>query len=205
MGGPKGMPSRVPSSAAGGISRGVSGVLSGVAPWAAVLLALLLPGASGQTRGAATDAVPKLDLNRFLTAWNVQAWLPNKAETRCVADVDVLYAFGDTPGTFQLGTFCRIANGSIDQWDASGKVDKSGGGKLKLRHWVLFSRPYWVLAAAPDYQWALVGTPDHKSLWILSKTAPIEPGLLAEIERQAAAQGFDTSKLVTVERKAQTQ
>lgn len=174
--------------------------------WQSVLLGFLAPAAVTQTRGTgAVTAVPQLDLNRFSTAWNVQAWMPNKSEKRCVSDVDVLYAFGDKPKTFQLGTFCRLANGSVEEWEGSGKTDKAGGGKLKLRHWVVLSQPYWVLAVAPDYQWMLVGTPNHKKLWVLSKDATLEPGVLANLKGQASAQGFDTSKLVKTVRKAEAQ
>lgn len=184
----------------GRLRRAAAGVLGGV-----VFLVLGLPAMWAQAGGDVVSAVPKLDLNRYLTAWNVQAWLPGKAEKRCVADVDVLYAFGDKPGTFQLGTFCRIANGSIQEWETIGKADKAGGGKLKLRHWVFLSRPYWVLAVDPEYQWALVGTPNHKKLWVFSKAAGVEPGVMAEIQREATAQGFDPGKLVTVTRRAQVQ
>ena len=180
--------------------RAAAGVL-----WGAVFLGLWLPATWAQAGAGAVSAVPKLDLNRYLTAWNVQAWLPSKAEKRCAADVDVLYAFGDKPGTFQLGTFCRLANGSIQEWGNIGKVDKAGGGKLKLRHWVLLSRPYWVLAVGQDYQWALVGTPNHKQLWVLSRAVALEPAAMAEIQRLARAQGFDPGKLATVTRRAQVQ
>ena len=140
-------------------------------------------------------AVPKLDLQQYLTAWYVQAWLPTKAQKRCATNVTTLYAAGNGLGTFQVGTFCQRKDGNTDEWDGTGKVDKTGGGKFKLRRLFILSSPYWVISVAPDYQWALVGTPNHKQLWILSKAATLQPEVLADIEGKASAQGFDISKL----------
>lgn len=144
------------------------------------------------------EAVPQLDLNRYLGAWYVQAWIPAKAQKRCTTNVTVLYAAGDGKNAFQMGTFCQRKDGNTDESGTTGKTEKTGGGKLKVRRLVLLSSPHWVLAVAPDYQWALVGTPNHKKLWVLSKAAILEPGLLDEAEKKAAAQGFDMSKLVRV-------
>jgi apolipoprotein D and lipocalin family protein len=59
-----------------------------------------------------------------------------------------------------------------------------------------FARKYWVLAIGEAYDWALVGDPNHKSLWVLSRTNTVTPELLEEIERRAVAEGFDIAKLV---------
>lgn len=129
--------------------------------------------------------------------------MPNKAEKRCASNVVVLYAAGDKPNSFQMGTFCQRKNGSTEEWSSTGKQDKDGSGKLKLPRFVIFSTPYWVLDTDPEYRWALVGTPNHKRLWVLSKAAMMTPELLAEIEAKASAQGFDISKLVRVVQNAQ--
>ena len=176
-------------------------VRKGLSIPAAVLGVLILLSHAGVAQK--TTAVPKLDLAHFITAWHVQAWMPNKAEKRCVSNVVVLYAAGDKPNGFQTGTFCQRKNGSTEEWSSTGKQDKSGSGKLKLRKFVIFSSPYWVLDADPEYRWALVGTPNHKRLWVLSKAATIPPELLTVIETKAAAQGFDTGKLVKIMPNAQ--
>ena len=122
--------------------------------------------------------------------------MPTKAEKQCTANLDILYAVGDGAHAFQTGTFCQVKNGNAQEWNGTGKTDKAGTGKWKLRRFLFFSSPYWVLAVGPEYRWALVGTPNHKKLWVLSKGAVMAPELLAEIEKQAAAQGYDLAKLV---------
>ncbi len=141
-------------------------------------------------------AVPKLDLNGLMGTWYEIARLPNKAERHCVRNVQVLYALGDKKNTFQLGTSCLLKDGTPDSYDGTGKMDKAGDGKLKLGWLPLFTSPYWVLATGPSFEWALIGSPKHKSLWILSRTAGLDPAVLAGIKATATAQGFDLGKLI---------
>ncbi len=154
----------------------------------------LLP-AMGVARGQSVSAVPKLDLNRYVGVWYEIARLPVKAEKKCADNGMVLYALGDKAGTFQLGTSCQLKNGSAQDLNQTGKLDKNCDGELKLSYFYFFSKKYWVLALGPTYDWALVGTPNHKSLWVLSRTAVLAPEVLTEIEAKATAEGYPTAKL----------
>ncbi len=160
-------------------------------------LAVTVFGGSNAIAQKAT-AVPRLDLDKLTGTWYQIARLPVKAEKKCLSDSTVLYALNDKPNTFQAGTFCVIKGGDLNSNNQSGKMDKAGDGKLKMRRLVLLSRPYWVLATGPDFEWALVGTPNHKSLWILSRTATLPSELYAHLQTLAASQGFPVAKLVPV-------
>lgn len=155
----------------------------------------LTPMAQGAGKAS---AVTPFDLNRYMGTWYEVARLPNKIERRCLTDNMVLYALGDRKNSFQIGISCLLKGGTPDEYDNVGKMNKAGIGKLKLNRLVLFSTPYWVLALGPNYEWAAVGSPNHKTLWILSRNAHLEEGTLTQIKGAAAAQGFDVSKLITV-------
>lgn len=159
-------------------------------------LGALLLVTAGSAAGQTVTAVPKLDLNRYMGSWYEIARLPNKAERRCVRDVHVLYALADNKKNFQIGTSCQLQSGIPDDTRGTGKMDKAGDGKLKLRRLWPFTSPYWVLAVGPAYEWALVGIPNHKSLWILSRTPSLDAAVLAQIKATATAQGFDLAKLI---------
>lgn len=162
-----------------------------------MMLGLLLP-AAGMAAGQVVSAVPRLDLNRYMGAWYEVARYPDKREKRCVSDAAVLYAPGDKPHRFSVVTSCRIQGDNPDAWNASGKMDKSGDGRLTESFLWPFYAKYWVLAVGPAYEWALVGSPNHKTLWVLSRTAVMKPEVLAEVEAKAGAEGFDPAKLVMV-------
>jgi hypothetical protein len=50
----------------------------------------------------------------------------------------------------------------------------------------------------PDapYEWALVGTPDRRFLWILARQPCLPPEVLADLKAQARCLGFDVASLV---------
>ena len=174
----------------------VKQVLRGAAS-AWIVLGSLLPLI--QTAHAQTvTAVPRFDLDRSLGIWYEIARYPNKVEKPCVSDGMVLYAAGDKPRHFQMVTSCLMKGADPEAWDANVTIDKAGDGQLKLTYIWPFSRKYWVLATGPANEWALIGAPNHKSLWILSRTHSITPEILGEIKQKAAAQGFDLAKLVTI-------
>jgi apolipoprotein D and lipocalin family protein len=163
------------------------------------LLVGLLAGGSGMAWAQTVSAVAALDLERYTGTWYEVARYPNKAEKRCVSDGMMLYALGDKPYRFQRVSSCEMKDGVRDVRNANGKAqDKSGDGRFKVSSMWPFSSKQWVLAVGPAYEWALVGAPNHKTLWVLSRTATMTPEVLAEIEGKAAAEGFDKSKLVMV-------
>ena len=58
-----------------------------------------------------------------------------------------------------------------------------------------FKADYWVLGLDADYRWAVVGNPNRKYLWVLSRTPQLPPALLDAALASATAQGFDLSQL----------
>ena len=46
---------------------------------------------------------------------------------------------------------------------------------------------YWILALDPNYQTAMVGTPDRRFLWILSRTTQLDDGIYQRLVEQASA------------------
>jgi apolipoprotein D and lipocalin family protein len=55
---------------------------------------------------------------------------------------------------------------------------------------------YYVLHVDEDYRYAVVGVPDRKSLWVLSRRIPIPEEKLAELLEIAKDAGFDVTKLI---------
>jgi apolipoprotein D and lipocalin family protein len=157
-----------------------------------VLLLAFLQGAAAQT----VTAIPQLDLNRFTGTWYEIARLSNHNEKNCVADVITLIAPADKPNRVQIVLACKVKKGYSDARNATGKKqDKSGDGKVKVSFlWPFYSK-YWVLGIDPENTWALVGSPNHKDLWVLSRTPVMKPEVLSEIEAKASAQGFPVAKL----------
>ena len=163
-----------------------------------LLLGLLLPPLTRTASAQTVTAVPALDLNRYMGKWYELAVFPNKPEKACTSNTVALFAIGYKPNRFLVVTSCQTQNGISESRTASGKRDKAGDGRIKLSYVWPFSSKEWVLALGPDYDWALVGSPNHKLLRILSRTPTLRPELLADITAKAAAEGFNPTKLITM-------
>lgn len=68
--------------------------------------------------------------------------------------------------------------------------------KLVVDFGFLRKGDYWIVGLEKNYQWAVVSGPKKESLFILSRTAPMEAKTLEKILKNLEARGFDTKKLV---------
>ena len=162
----------------------------------ATMFVVLVAGGAGIEAQTATP-VSKLDMERFTGTWYEMARYPNKDEKRCVSDVMEVIAQGAKANRMDIVRTCHNKDRYTDVKNIRAKAaNKSGDGQLKTGLiWPLTSK-YWVLALGPQYEWALAGTPNHKSLWVLSRLSRMRPEVLAEIKGMAVAQGFAPEKLV---------
>lgn len=161
-----------------------------------VFICLLL-AATGRASAQTVTAVPHLDLDRFVGKWYEVARYPTKLEKKCLGNVFQLIARGEKRQHLDLVSSCAIGDGFAYVRNGTIKAEnKTGDGKLKVSYLWPFSTRYWVLALGPDEGWSLVGSPNHKNLWVLSRTATLKPDVLADIRSKAAAQGFPPDKLL---------
>jgi apolipoprotein D and lipocalin family protein len=75
-------------------------------------------------------------------------------------------------------------------------VDEATGAKLKVTFFWPFYGDYWIIKLGMDYEYAVVGTPNLKYLWILSRTPRIDNKLFSELTEFAKSKGFDTNRLI---------
>ena len=158
---------------------------------------------------AAVTSVKNVDWQRYGGQWFELARLPNSFQRKCVGDVTAQYSAAPE-GRIQVVNTCRRDDGSTDSALGEARKVNNEDGRLKVRFaprwlaWVpLVWGDYWVLGLDDEYQTALVGTPDHEYLWLLSRTpqrssAEIEPWLM-----RASAMGFDISRVMLTTQTAQ--
>ena len=115
-------------------------------------------------------------------------------QRNCIADTTAEYAPA-AGGGITVHNRCRTKSG-VDE--ATGKatiVEGFGNSRLKLSFFWPFKADYWILGLDPEYRWAVVGNPNRRYLWVLSRTAQLPPALLEAALASARAQGFDLSQL----------
>lgn len=150
--------------------------------------------------GPPPRTVAAVDLQRYLGLWYEAGRLPNPEQDggrrRCV-DVTATYAMR-ADGSIDVRNQARDAGTRMRPRGIHGRarpVDGSGA-KLRVTFFGLFGGPYWVLGLAPDYRWALVGSPSRRRLWVLSRTPAMEAADYEEALRIAAAEGYDAARVV---------
>ncbi len=164
-----------------------------------ITLAALLLACTQLVRAQTPVAVSHLDDSQMKGTWYEIARLPNKREKTCIGDAFQLDARGDKPHTLQWVNSCRTKSAYVNVYDATAKPqDKKNptDGRLKVTTLWPFTAKYWVLGLGPNDEWSLVGSPNHKNLWIYSRSQMLAPAVLTQIESQAAAAGYPVAKLV---------
>lgn len=147
--------------------------------------------------------VPRVDLNNYLGRWYEICRLPLKWEDAEATDIIASYSLNEG-GSVKVDNRCFDAKGDPSQSIGEATAVDETNARLKVTflpeflRWIPFtSGDYWVLKLDPDYQAALVGGPDRKYLWVLSRTPGMPKPMLDEYLAEARRQGFDLSNLIT--------
>lgn len=151
------------------------------------------------------DVVPvhHVELERYLGTWFEICRLPLKWEDAEAQDITATYSV-EADGKLRVENRCIDKNGEPDRAVGVAIPQDTTNAKLKVSflpqylRWVPFTEgDYWVLAIAPDYSVALVGTPDRKHLWLLARDASPSSDIVDNYLAVARAQGFDLDSLIT--------
>jgi apolipoprotein D and lipocalin family protein len=146
--------------------------------------------------------VAQLDISRYAGQWYEIARLPVFFQRNCVADVTAGYTLRDD-GLIGVRNACRTQDGSTDVSEGVARRVEGEPGQLEVRFapdflgWLPFVwGDYWVIDLDPGYQWAVVGEPRRKYLWILSRTPDMEREVFERIKRRAAEMGYEPDALI---------
>jgi apolipoprotein D and lipocalin family protein len=164
-----------------------------------IYLGIALIGACSVVQAASVQvplqSVPKVDLNRYTGRWYEIAKYPNRFERKCDRNVMATYTLR-SDGKISIVNTCTTREGKLTQANGWAKVvDQKTGSKLKVTFFWPFFGDYWIIDLSPNYEYAVVGEPSRKYLWILSRTAKMDDKLYAEITNRLAAKGYDATKL----------
>jgi apolipoprotein D and lipocalin family protein len=157
-----------------------------------LLLIVGLPATA--TAESPVSSVPALDMTRYAGKWFEIANFPMFFQRNCVGDTTAEY--GMTPGgDISVTNRCRTNEGFDEARGKAWAVEGTGNAQLKVSFFWPFRSDYWVIGLGQDYQWAAVGNPNRKYLWILSRTRQLPKEQLDAALKSAADNGYDLSQL----------
>ena len=173
---------------------------------AAMLLVSVMAMATSSTANAQAAAVNRpvdqLDLQRYTGTWHEIAHLPMFFQRQCVDRITATYT--KLPdGNIEVRNACRTRNGAMDESVGVARPVEGSPGALQVRfapRWLswlpMVWADYWVVDLDPGYQWAVVGGPSRKYLWILSREPRMDRATFDRLTRRAADRGYSIEKLV---------
>ena len=162
-----------------------------------------LAGCASMDSNLPTQA--EVDLNKYMGKWYEQARMPNNFQKDCTSDTQADYVL-NANNTISVTNQCRDKEGSIKIASGEGrlaKISDPSSSKLKVRFapewlsWLPFVwGDYWILKLEGNYEYSLVGTPNRKYLWVLSRNQKADTKVVRRLLNYAQAQGFDVSSVV---------
>ena len=142
------------------------------------------------------EVVQSVDLSRYVGRWYEISRLPNGFQKKCADMVTANYTMR-ADGKIEVINRCRKASGEYATAKGRAKiVDKKTNAKLKVTFFWPFYGDYWILDLGPNYEYAVVGEPGRKYLWILSRSPQMDEAVYQQLLQKMAAQGFNTELMI---------
>jgi apolipoprotein D and lipocalin family protein len=166
-----------------------------------VLAAFALTACTTLQKGPVGNmAVPQpakpVELQRYLGKWYELARYEAGFQKGCEA-VTAEYSLS-APDRIRVVNSCRQNSVDGKQRYAVGKakiVANSGNAKLRVSFFGPFYGDYWVLDRADDYNWAIIGEPSGRYLWLLNRQPSPSTTVKEAMAQRAAELGYDTKML----------
>ncbi len=148
-----------------------------------------------------------VDLARYAGTWYEIARLPMWFQRHCV-DSRAVYT-SRANGTVGVHNECITDAGGLDQIDGVATVvDAKTNARLTVVFDNFFARlfgssregNYWIIDLDPEYRTSVVGTPDRRYLWILSRSPRLDGATYQRLIERARQLGFPVSDLILAKR-----
>lgn len=143
------------------------------------------------------QVVPFVDISRYTGTWYEIARYPHKFQKGCVGS-RATYTLRDD-GKLSVLNECHEESDKSKLRSAKGKawiVDPNTNSKLKVSFFWPFSGDYWIIDLGRDYEYAVIGHPGRKYLWILSRTQEMDESVYEGILSRLKEQHYDSSRLI---------
>ncbi len=146
------------------------------------------------------STVDQVDIEKYAGTWYEIARLPNSFE-RGLKCVTATYTLKDNGKIEVLNK--GFSSGTKGKWKTargSARVpDQNYPGRLKVTFFWPFAGNYYILALDEQYQYALVGDPSRKYLWVLARSSSLDQDIYTRLMEHAKKDGFDIQQVLKVE------
>lgn len=152
--------------------------------------------------------VPDLRLDAFMGKWHNLAAIPNIFERLCAKDTTAEYSLVPEEGLVRVLNSCALSSGRRVSQEGRARVDDPDlNSRLRVTFIKLFGQwrflyegYLWVLDIGDNYDWTIVGHPERKYAWIMSRDPALglDKPFMNALANRLTEKGFDTCELETV-------
>lgn len=176
---------------------------------ALAVLCFTLGACAGVDSRGDLPTVASVDLSRYAGTWYEIARLPMWFQRHCV-DSKAMYS-SRPDGAVGVHNECVTDTGGVEQAEGVATVvDTKTNARLTVVFDNWFARlfgssregNYWILDLDPEYRTAMVGTPDRRFLWILSRTPQLDEATYRRLVERSQQLGYPVSDLIRASRPA---
>ena len=161
-----------------------------------VVLLIIITSINLMAQQNPPTSVNYVDLNKYAGLWYEIAKIPNSFQDHCVKGTTAKYTL-TKDGEIEVINSCIDEDGELDNADGVARiVDKKTNAKLEVSFvsflgWRPFWGDYWIIGLDQNYQWAIVGTPNRKYGWVLSRTPQLSKEIMDEVFQILKVQGYN--------------
>lgn len=161
-----------------------------------IFVLLILAGTLLGQEGKTPSTVDSVNIQKYAGLWYEIARIPNFFQDDCVKNTTAEY-FVQDDGSLKVINRCIEEDGEINEVEGVARiVDKKSNSKLevsfvKILGIRLFWGDYWIIGLDKDYKWAVVGHPERKYGWILSRTKTLDEETQNSIFELLKEQGYN--------------
>ncbi|KAJ8908117.1 hypothetical protein NDN08_008212 [Rhodosorus marinus] len=141
------------------------------------------------------EVVDHVDLEKYVGMWYEYGRYPNRFQAEDGENVTATY-------TLNEDETIKVVNEEFIEGKKktiNGKAwvhnKEESTSKLKVSFFWPFAGNYWVIQLGENYEYAVVGEPKRKYLWILSRTTEIPEEIVSSILTKLKEQGYDPEKV----------
>jgi len=147
--------------------------------------------------------VEKIDVLSFAGKWYSLFSIPTFMDTHWRQTTNTFVIHPD--GYYAVFTTYKVVGEDKSKYMRSKLFTVRGTGNAEYKaQWIWpFKIDYWVIEMPVDYSYVVIGHPEHKILFIMSRKPFLPKDLLDDIISRCKAKGYDTTRLVSQEHKPQ--
>ncbi|MGY4386533.1 apolipoprotein D and lipocalin family protein [Pedobacter sp. UYP24] len=141
--------------------------------------------------------VPSVDLKKYAGTWYSLYSIPTPFD-KGSRETTTHYKLNDEGYFNVLTTYKKTGSEEVHNYKSKIFPDEDGhGSSLKAQFIWPIKIAYWIIDIADDYSYVVVGHPDHKFLFIMSRSNKLPKKTYEEILQRCKAKGYDISKLTS--------